>query len=1662
MKILEQFKNNLLSKKNRPSRVTIKNYLSDIRKFIFWVEEELNTPFNPKKIELEIINLYKSHLIKNQTSEISIKRYISSLRSFFDFLKTANLIPDTPFNQIIKKEKLIKDPYLLNDFKISLIKNKLSKTTIKNYLMDIRQFLQWLEEVNPPNNNSDIKTTILQKVDSLIINEYRNRIYQEANFSPSSVNRKLSSLRNYFNWIGRKDIRINKLSTNNLQVNKSDKKLYENKFNNTQDKKTEKLLENVREKEYLNKPIKVKANQSLIYKILDPLFISPIVILIEKIEFFTWKVNGRHIFNKPKKNIDKIIPPLASRSVIKNIKRDQIKNIPKSIYAPLKISIRNLPLHKKIFFHLRYTRPSWYKKYHALSFSTYLHIGILVVFTILYGSMIYDAIWGNSLKQRPVLASPAKPPPKTLVFKGKLTDAYNEPIEKQTPLRFGIYNDQTASGSALLWQEIQTVIPDEQGKFAAILGQSSKLSSEIFTNNPSLYIGMSISNSEELLPRQQIATIGYSGNSRKLQGLIPITEKSAGTSNVILALDSAGDLTIGGKASPTFQATGGQFTLSGKTILLNTAENSNSNIILSPDGTGIVDLQKPIQNTSNNVNNFLLSGAVEIDDLLAVFATSSGQSAFTINQNSTGPIISASTSGIAKFSLENDGTGFFAGNLKINGNSLESANNTFHLLNENVANLKIAGDSESITIGSTYGSTRINNTLIASGGLTVSPGRSLIVSGNIASDLIPLYSSTYDLGSKTHHWNNAYIDNIFTNPTATVSGFWQRSGNTLSPLKTSDDLLVGGNSSQSATFQILASGNLAGTASTSGQITFKNSSQINMLNNSSLGFYNSYGGDAGINSSAPSLHISSNGNIGIGTNTPNNKLEINGDLKSSNIKISNQGKITFEDSQGGTLSEIKALDLSSYKSAISFSTRSSNNQLLEKMRLDSSGSLIIGGTTANATLDIRGNSGTTPITLITGNTAHAGLTINNQGEGDLFTASSSGTTKFVINKNGNVGIGDKSPTNTLKVLGSICANSIEGACAGNTAGTIYASNTTLQNADVAENYISDQILEPGDIIMPEGKDNNMAIIKTAASYQNELLGIISSKPGITLNSDAVTDANHPYIYPLALTGRVPVKINSSNGNIKTGDYITSSSVPGVGMKATKPGIIIGKALQDYSNIDPSATEKIMVFVNLSYYDPTKSIGQISEYNPNNNDAQISNLMYRISEDVLGKIKIGFLQVQKTTTDSLQITTDNITIKGKEFSHYIEEVYDKATIQTQQKDTEKNEPSQIQPTLIKPISEITPTSLPSPTSTPSALLAQDTSLETTATSSSNIKLDQLDSSPSSISASLTENPEASSSSEFKISSDSANLSATDSANTKIIDLPSPTSTPSAITDNNGILDLLGKGELLTKDYLNISTLSALLSDIPNLNTEIPRFQEGIISYGPSIMSDLSLSGQLSIGGGLILADNSINTIGSDLRLQNLRQGNLSIMSGLVKIDTNGNVSVKGNATFAKNVSVKGQLQTNLIAPVPNKDLIVQLNESESKDRSAVNQQLTINNSSGSGVLSINSLGELIASGSGTFKKLTSNQFQIIRGAQADTSLVQTIASSSAGTAVIKANETERTIISPFITEDSLIYLTATSNTQGLTPYISRQTPESFTISIPNSINTDIRINWWIIN
>jgi site-specific recombinase XerD len=1039
MNYLEQFKS-YLQTSQKASVATVKNYMSDIRKFQHWIEERTAEAFNPTLVTLEQIETFKADM--RQLSVNSSDRYISSLRKFYAYLEKEGLFTNNPFTlpeaSIAMKPA---DPYVLKGFKNSLYEMQASEPTIKNYLADIKQFLVWAEEVTLDKQSYTVSDNqLFSKLTTQVIEEYKYRLHQQAHLSPVSINRKLSSIRKYIAFLLSQGV----IEAAPIIINTSDTDFSQDEIVtdgsttpvSTQQTQAESLSEAANSiPEHSPKTYSRFGPLRLFQRMMqsgnflfDLLAILPLVKVIEQAQYLFVKFSGKGVFMaadahiqsaslasrtalKAINGIEGVISQRASKSQVQGIHhfitRDRrtladygfkVSNLPKEMYAPL--SVKNLPFHKKMWHHARFTRPNWYRKYSSYALTHYFHFAILMIVVTTLGVGVYNGVFNRARETKTLAAAPTAPP-RILSFQGRLTDNSDNPITATTNLRFAVYSDTAASGAALLWQEVKTTAPDTDGIFNVYLGQGTAIPSSVFTDNSSLYLGITVgTNDTELTPRQQIATVAFASNSETLQGLLPITGAGAGTTNVVLALDSSGNLTVGGSAAPTFQATGGQFTLSGTVLRLATTAGSNSDIQLAPDGRGKIDVQKALFNSTLYSQLPTAAGAVNIDDLLAVNATSSGQSAFTLNQDGAGPLISASASGIARFTVDNTGNGAFAGNLEVSGGNITSGNTTGTIFNSNISTLQLGGASTSLTLGATTGTLALRNPTINLGGgsattIQTTSNSSLTIGGSTTGDIIlgpqngvaggtvrPSTNNGIDLGTATFAYRNIYVNNIYSGSSG-VSGYWQRALNALSPANITDDILIGGTATSSALIK------LGGTTNASS-------------------FFNT------------------GGNVGIGTTTPTlAKLQVNGDIVTQNtgsIRSYNVGgtqyaymqhdgsNMVFGGSTGGSVSFSGAgnrVDIGSSN----YVTLSGGSQLnfnyednVTALKRNSRG--IIG---TNGTLEISGGN----------TTGRAALLVDQIGAAtnDIFTASASGTTRLTLRNNGNLGIGTSLPSQLFDVQG---------------------------------------------------------------------------------------------------------------------------------------------------------------------------------------------------------------------------------------------------------------------------------------------------------------------------------------------------------------------------------------------------------------------------------------------------------------------------------------------------------------------------------------------------------------------------------------------------------------------------------------------------------------------
>jgi hypothetical protein len=142
-------------------------------------------------------------------------------------------------------------------------------------------------------------------------------------------------------------------------------------------------------------------------------------------------------------------------------------------------------------------------------------------------------------------------------------------------------------------------------------------------------------------------------------------------------------------------------------------------------------------------------------------------------------------------------------------------------------------------------------------------------------------------------------------------------------------------------------------------------------------------------------------------------------------------------------------------------------------------------------------------------------------------------------------------------------------------GTVQMTNdvtvrtlTITGGADLAEPFdLADPSLEPGTVVVIDDAQPGH-LTESTLPYDTRVAGIISGaggiNPGLSLEQTGINSGGRK----VALTGRVYVSADASNGAIVPGDLLTTSGIPGHAMKVRDgkraQGAILGKAMSRLS------------------------------------------------------------------------------------------------------------------------------------------------------------------------------------------------------------------------------------------------------------------------------------------------------------------------------------------------------------------------------------------------------------------------------------------------------------------------------------------------------------------
>ncbi|MDO8571668.1 MAG: hypothetical protein Q7R79_03230, partial [bacterium] len=191
-----------------------------------------------------------------------------------------------------------------------------------------------------------------------------------------------------------------------------------------------------------------------------------------------------------------------------------------------------------------------------------------------------------------------------------------------------------------------------------------------------------------------------------------------------------------------------------------------------------------------------------------------------------------------------------------------------------------------------------------------------------------------------------------------------------------------------------------------------------------------------------------------------------------------------------------------------------------------------------------------------------------------------GQNALVMTSEQRVGIGTNTPGYKLDVAGDINISYLGDHIAMKKDERLALATDRI-GLDVAELFEAEETVEVGDVLVVGKTERKLR--KSDSKYQSEIIGVVSGSPAILFEGADVKAGARPNRFtkgekpPVALAGRVPVKVSLENGSIKPGDYLTTSSKKGVAMKATEPGATVGVALEVY---DGSGEDTVLTFINI--------------------------------------------------------------------------------------------------------------------------------------------------------------------------------------------------------------------------------------------------------------------------------------------------------------------------------------------------------------------------------------------------------------------------------------------------------------------------------------------------
>ena len=605
---------------------------------------------------------------------------------------------------------------------------------------------------------------------------------------------------------------------------------------------------------------------------------------------------------------------------------------------------------------------------------------------------------------------------------------------------------------------------------------------------------------------------------------------------------------------------------------------------------------------------------------------------------------------------------------------------------------------------------------------------------------------------------------------------------------------------------------------------------------------------------------------------------------------------------------------------------------------------------------------------------------------------------------------------------------------------------------------------------------------------SSIIGAVSTAPAFLGGQEG------PDKIMVALVGQVPVRVSSDSASISKGDFITTGSIAGQAIKATTPTTVLGTALEDWS---PGGEKSmIKVLINVTWQDPNGDL--------------VKNLLSLLEKGIFEAKNIISEQATFLSAEIGELTSNNIQLTTALISPLVEATQLKTdlisplsdsniVIQLGKSDNTEN-PDNFGQLLVKNQEDQTVASIDS-----SGNATFSGTLEAESANFNNLTIQQFNNEgDATISGTLYADDIITKNGSFgDLLKNSSPSSITNIYN--ITQVVSPTTSPSPTPDSSPTPILSPSATIEQLNYETTSSPSSnlasrindFLSSSPppiDVNEEIPFSQDSQIptmtTYIPSrldklyvndelnVLGDTSLgnttiSGTFMVDGGLILESNKISTSTDTLYISSL--DTINFFGGKIVMNKDGNLTIDGT------LIARGGVETTEIKPPPGQDLSINLATNQNSSPSRFGQ-LLIKGEKGV-VTSIDSSGNITTQGDilgksahftdqvkvgslslpGDFSGTNSANIKYIGSPSKNGQTVPSLSTiSTSGLSILPQGYKELIMYNPYITENSLIYLTPLTSTGNQSLYVSEKVAGSFfKVALDGSLNYDLKFNWWIL-